>query len=94
MLTGTFHPPAGINPLLVVSGNLPWTFLFAPVLAGALLLAAFALSGTAGFAASHGRSAGGNQPDRTSPSSGFRRTCHHGSRSVNRSPSRTMATWR
>jgi CBS-domain-containing membrane protein len=41
-LTGTFHPPAGINPLLVVSHNLPWTFLLAPVLAGALLLAAFA----------------------------------------------------
>jgi CBS-domain-containing membrane protein len=41
-VTGTFHPPAGINPLLVVSGNLPWTFLFAPVLAGALLLTAFA----------------------------------------------------
>ena len=41
-LTGTFHPPAGINPLLVVSGNLPWTFLLAPVLAGALLLTAFA----------------------------------------------------
>src|SRR5689334_9736238 len=40
-LTGTFHPPAGINPLLVVSGNLPWTFLLAPVLAGALLLTAF-----------------------------------------------------
>jgi CBS-domain-containing membrane protein len=41
-LTGTFHPPAGINPLLVISNNLSWTFLFAPVLAGALLLAAFA----------------------------------------------------
>jgi CBS-domain-containing membrane protein len=41
-LTGTFHPPAGINPLLVVSNNLPWTFLLAPVLAGAVLLAAFA----------------------------------------------------
>jgi CBS-domain-containing membrane protein len=41
-LTGTFHPPAGINPLLVVSGNLPWTFLFVPVLAGAVLLTAFA----------------------------------------------------
>src|SRR5882757_5772498 len=40
--TGTFHPPAGINPLLVVSGNLPWSFLLAPVLAGALLLTAFA----------------------------------------------------
>jgi CBS-domain-containing membrane protein len=42
-VTGTFHPPAGINPLLVVSNNLPWSFLFAPVLAGALLLTAFAL---------------------------------------------------
>ena len=42
-LTGTFHPPAGINPLLVVSGNLPWTFLLVPVLAGAMLLTAFAL---------------------------------------------------
>jgi CBS-domain-containing membrane protein len=42
-LSGTFHPPAGINPLLVISNNLPWTFLFAPVLAGALLLTVFAL---------------------------------------------------
>jgi CBS-domain-containing membrane protein len=41
-LTGTFHPPAGINPLLVISYNLPWSFLVAPVLAGAVLLAAFA----------------------------------------------------
>jgi len=41
-MTGTFHPSAGINPLLVVSNNLPWSFLLAPVLAGALLLAAFA----------------------------------------------------
>lgn len=41
-VTGTFHPPAGINPLLVVSNNLSWTFLFAPVLAGAVLLTAFA----------------------------------------------------
>jgi CBS-domain-containing membrane protein len=40
--TGKFHPPAGINPLLVVSDNLPWSFLLAPVLAGALLLTAFA----------------------------------------------------
>jgi CBS-domain-containing membrane protein len=41
-VTGTFHPPAGINPLLVVSHNLPWSFLLAPVLAGAVLLTAFA----------------------------------------------------
>jgi CBS-domain-containing membrane protein len=42
-VTGSFHPPAGINPLLVVSGNLPWTFLFVPVLAGAVILTLFAL---------------------------------------------------
>src|SRR3981189_2465594 len=35
VVTGTFHPPAGINPLLVISNNLPWSFLLAPVLAGA-----------------------------------------------------------
>jgi CBS-domain-containing membrane protein len=40
-VTGTFHPPAGINPLPVVSNNLPWSV--APVQAGALLLTAFAL---------------------------------------------------
>jgi len=40
--TDTFHPPAGINPLLVVSGGLPWSFLLTPVLAGAVLLTAFA----------------------------------------------------
>jgi len=41
-LTSTFHPPAGIDPLLVVANNLAWTFLFVPVLAGALLLTLFA----------------------------------------------------
>jgi CBS-domain-containing membrane protein len=41
-VTGTFHPPAGINPLLVVSNNLPWSFLLAPVLIGVLLLTGFA----------------------------------------------------
>jgi CBS-domain-containing membrane protein len=41
-LTGTFHPPAGIDPLVIVVNNLSWGFLFAPVGVGALLLAAFA----------------------------------------------------
>jgi CBS-domain-containing membrane protein len=41
-VTGTFHPPAGINPLLVVSNSLSWSFLLVPVLAGAVLLTAFA----------------------------------------------------
>ncbi|MBC7584946.1 HPP family protein [Tardiphaga sp. vice352] len=42
-LSGTFHPPAGINPLLVVSYALPWSYLIVPVLLGALLLTVFAL---------------------------------------------------
>lgn len=42
-LTRTFHPPAGIDPLLVVVNSLPWTFLFVPVATGATLLALFAL---------------------------------------------------
>jgi len=41
-LTDTFHPPAGIDPLVVVSNNMSWTFLFVPVGVGALLLALFA----------------------------------------------------
>jgi CBS-domain-containing membrane protein len=41
-LTRTFHPPAGIDPLIAVTEHLPWTFLFIPVAAGAVLLACFA----------------------------------------------------
>ena len=41
-LTGTFHPPAGIDPLVVVVNNMSWSFLLAPVGVGAVLLAAFA----------------------------------------------------
>lgn len=40
--TRTFHPPAGIDPLLVVVNNMSWSFLAVPVAAGALLLAVFA----------------------------------------------------
>jgi CBS-domain-containing membrane protein len=43
-LTGTFHPPAGINPLVVVVNDMSWSFLFAPVGIGALLLALFAFA--------------------------------------------------
>jgi CBS-domain-containing membrane protein len=42
VVTGTFHPPAGINPLLAVSNNLAWSFLLVLVLAGALRLTLFA----------------------------------------------------
>jgi CBS-domain-containing membrane protein len=40
--TRTFHPPAGIDPLLVVVNNMPWTFLVVPVAVGVVLLAVFA----------------------------------------------------
>jgi CBS-domain-containing membrane protein len=43
-LTDTFHPPAGIDPLVVVVNDLPWSFLITPVLIGALLLALFAFA--------------------------------------------------
>ena len=37
-----FHPPAGINPLIIVVNQMPWSFLLVPVAAGALLLLGFA----------------------------------------------------
>jgi CBS-domain-containing membrane protein len=43
-LTGTFHPPAGIDPLVVVVNNMSWSFLVAPVGIGALMLALFAFA--------------------------------------------------
>jgi CBS-domain-containing membrane protein len=41
-LTRTFHPPAGIYPLLVVMNHMPWSFLLMPVVVGAAILAMFA----------------------------------------------------
>ena len=41
-LTGTFHPPAGIDPLVIVINDLSWVFLIAPVGIGAVLLGLFA----------------------------------------------------
>jgi hypothetical protein len=43
-LTRTFHPPAGIDPLVVVTNNMSWSFLIVPVGIGALLLALFAFT--------------------------------------------------
>jgi CBS-domain-containing membrane protein len=40
--TRTLHPPAGIDPLVVVLNETPWSFLLAPVAVGVLLLAGFA----------------------------------------------------
>jgi CBS-domain-containing membrane protein len=41
--TDTFHPPAGIDPLVVVINDMSWSFLIMPVAGGAGLLAGFAL---------------------------------------------------
>src|SRR5258708_4029718 len=38
-LTGTFHPPAGSDPLVVVGNYISWDVLVAPVCVRALLLA-------------------------------------------------------
>lgn len=43
-VTRTFHPPAGIDPLLIVVNNMPFSYLFVPVAAGAVLLAIFAFA--------------------------------------------------
>jgi CBS-domain-containing membrane protein len=43
-VTDTFHPPAGIDPLVIVVNDMSWGFLIAPVGVGALLLAAFAFA--------------------------------------------------
>jgi CBS-domain-containing membrane protein len=44
LLTRTSHPPAGADPLVVmIAGNLSWTFLAAPVLASTVILVLIAL---------------------------------------------------
>jgi CBS-domain-containing membrane protein len=42
--TRTFHPPAGIDPLIVVVYDKSWDFFLAPVAVGVGLLAAFAFA--------------------------------------------------
>ena len=41
-LSDTFHPPAGIDPLIVVVNDISWRFLFVPVATGVVLLVLFA----------------------------------------------------
>lgn len=43
-LTDTYHPPAGIDPLVVVVNDMSWRFLIAPVGVGVLMLALFAFA--------------------------------------------------
>jgi CBS-domain-containing membrane protein len=40
--TDTFHPPAGINPLLIVINDRSWSFFVIPVAVGVGILVAFA----------------------------------------------------
>ncbi|WP_308811482.1 MULTISPECIES: HPP family protein [Psychrobacter] len=37
------HPPAGSNPLIVMLGGVPWSFLITPTLIGAIVLVVVAL---------------------------------------------------
>jgi CBS-domain-containing membrane protein len=41
-VTRTFHPPAGINPLLVIVNGMSWSYLFVPVAVGSAILLVFA----------------------------------------------------
>lgn len=43
-LTGTMHPPAGIDPLLIVAEGLSPLFILVPVAAGSAILCLFALA--------------------------------------------------
>ena len=47
-LTGTLHPPAGADPIVVILAKAAWPFLFSPVLAGAvfIVIAGFAFHRT------------------------------------------------
>ena len=38
LATNSFHPPAGINPLVIVMHAMPWSYLAVPIAAGALIL--------------------------------------------------------
>ncbi|WP_261404498.1 HPP family protein [Chenggangzhangella methanolivorans] len=38
LLTRTTHPPAGADPIVVILAGASWTFLVAPVLAGAVAI--------------------------------------------------------
>jgi CBS-domain-containing membrane protein len=41
-VTDTFHPPAGINPLLIIVNDRSWSFLVIPVAVGVAILVTFA----------------------------------------------------
>ncbi|WP_295810044.1 HPP family protein [uncultured Apibacter sp.] len=42
-LTKTTHPPAGADPLVIITGGASWNFIINPVLSGAVVLVIVAL---------------------------------------------------
>jgi CBS-domain-containing membrane protein len=42
-LTGTLHPPAGADPIVVIMAKSSWTFLISPVLSGAIAIVVLAI---------------------------------------------------
>lgn len=42
-ITKTTHPPAGADPLIIITGGVKWNFLINPVLSGAIMLVIIAL---------------------------------------------------
>ncbi|WP_411342800.1 HPP family protein [Paenibacillus sp. WLX1005] len=43
LLTKTTHPPAGANPIIVITSASSWSFLFQPVLIGSIVIVCIAL---------------------------------------------------
>ncbi|ARP99907.1 HPP family protein [Pseudorhodoplanes sinuspersici] len=41
LVSDSFHPPAGISPLIIVMNGMSWSFILVPVAAGALILLAY-----------------------------------------------------
>lgn len=43
MLTKTVHPPAGGNPIIIMLGSYSWSYLFAPILIGSIIIVLYAV---------------------------------------------------
>lgn len=43
LLTKTTHPPAGANPIVIITAGSAWSFLFTPVLLGSIIIVVIAL---------------------------------------------------
>jgi CBS-domain-containing membrane protein len=63
-LTRSFHPPAGIDPLVIVVNDMSWSFLLAPWRSASACSPPWLTSGTISFAGTRGPSGGGEAPER------------------------------